>query len=128
MVASVAGVDPVVVDKSVVVDAVVVDAVVVDAVVVDPVVVDEVLVDPVLVDPVVVDPVVVDPVGDDPVVVEPLDVEPGSGTGAALAGVPSVEPGVPHAVKIIGTTAISPKTIARCNLFAQRGNETTETS
>ncbi|HEX4783493.1 MAG TPA: hypothetical protein VH350_04075 [Candidatus Sulfotelmatobacter sp.] len=65
-----------------------------------------------------------DGVGEEVVVVDSV----GSGTGCALAAVPSVEPGVPHAVKTIGTTAISPKTIARCRLFADRGNETTGTS
>ena len=98
---------------------------VVELAVVDPVVVvvAVVLVE-VVPEPLVVAPVLVDPLGVD-VVAPDVGVERGSGTGPALAGGASVEPGVPHAVKIIGTTAISPKTIARCNLFGERGNETT---
>jgi len=124
---------------SVVVVSVVLDPLVVVVVVepsgVAPLVVEPDVVDPVVVvvavvlvevvpEPLVVAPVFVDPLGVD-VVAPDVGVELGSGTGCALAGVPNVEPGVPHAVKIIGTTAISPKTIARCKPFAERGNETT---
>lgn len=92
-------------------------SVVVDPVVdpVDPVVVDPVVVDPVVVDPVVVDPDVVDPVVVDPVVVDP-EVETGSGTGAAVTALPSVEPGVAHALKAIGMRAVNAKITARCDL------------
>jgi hypothetical protein len=102
-----------------------VEVVVVVPLVVDPVVVVAVVVVDAV--PELLAPVLVDPLGVD-VVVPEVGVEVGSGTGPALAGVPSVEPGVPHAVKIIGTTAISPKTIARCNLLPERGNETTTAS
>ena len=104
----------------------------VEVLVVVPLVVDPLVVEPAVVDPVVavavvvvvpellvVAPVLVDPLGAD-VVAPELVVEVGRGTGPVLAGVPSVEPGVPHAVKTIGTTAISPKTIACRNLSAER--------
>ena len=119
-------VDPLVVPLVVVPLAVV--PLVVEPAVVDPlVVVAEVVVVDVLPELLVVAPVVVAPDGVAEVVVDSV-VEVGNGTGPTLAGVPSVEPGVPHAVKIIGTTAISPRTIARCNLLVERGNETTGTS
>src|ERR1700733_4802709 len=120
-------VDPVVVDP-VVVDPAVVDPAVVDPAVVDPAVVDPAVVDPVVVDPVVVDPVVVDPVVVDPAVVDPVVVDPGNGTGAALAGVPIADPGVPHAVKATGIRAASPKIATRFSFSAEIENETTDPS
>jgi hypothetical protein len=135
-------VDPVVVDV-VVGDPVLVGPVLVDPVLVDPVLVEPVLVEPVLVDPVLVDPVLVDPVLVDPVLVEPVPVEPvlvdpdvvdsvvvdaGRGTGKALAGVPSVDPGVPHAVRVIDSKAVNPRITTRCNLRGEEKNESTDTS
>lgn len=105
------------VEASVVVDPVVVDPV--DPVVVDPVVVDPDVVDPVVVDPVVVEPDVVDPDPDvvvELVVVVDPEVETGSGTGAAVTALPSVEPGVAHALKAIGMRAVNAKITARCDL------------
>src|ERR1700733_12007639 len=96
--------------------------------VVDPAVVDPAVVDPVVVDPVVVDPVVVDPVVVDPAVVDPVVVDPGNGTGAALAGVPIADPGVPHAVKATGIRAASPKIATRFSFSAEIENETTDPS
>src|ERR1700735_5146707 len=103
-------------------------AVVVAAVAVGSVVVDPAVVDPVVVDPVVVDPVVVDPVVVDPAVVDPVVVDPGNGTGAALAGVPIADPGVPHAVKATGIRAASPKIATRFSFSAEIENETTDPS
>jgi len=120
-------VDPAVVDP-VVVDPVVVDPAVVDPAVVDPAVVDPAVVDPAVVDPVVVEPVVVDPVVVDPAVVDPVVVDPGNGTGAALAGVPIPDPGVPHAVKATGIRAASPKIATRFSFSAEIENETTDPS
>src|ERR1700733_7990255 len=120
-------VDPAVVDP-VVVAPVVVDPAVVHPAVVDPAVVDPAVVDPAVVDPVVVEPVVVDPVVVDPAVVDPAVVDPGNGTGAALAGVPIPDPGVPHAVKATGIRAASPKIATRFSFSAEIENETTDPS
>src|ERR1700728_1396729 len=98
------------------------------AVVVAAVAVGSVVVDPAVVDPVVVDPVVVDPVVVDPAVVDPVVVDPGNGTGAALAGVPIADPGVPHAVKATGIRAASPKIATRFSFSAEIENETTDPS
>src|ERR1700728_152920 len=92
------------------------------------VVVAAVAVGSVVVDPVVVDPVVVDPVVVDPAVVDPVVVDPGNGTGAALAGVPIADPGVPHAVKATGIRAASPKIATRFSFSAEIENETTDPS
>lgn len=112
---------------SVVVDPVVVDPVVVDVVVANPEVVGAAFVDVVVADPEVVEPIVVDPELD-PGVVDAFVVAPGRGTGRALAGVPSVDPGVPHAVKMIGIRAANPKITTRCNLRGEKKNESTDTS
>jgi hypothetical protein len=111
-----------------VVEVVVAGPEVVEVVVVGPEVVNPVVVDPVVVDPVVVDPVVVDPVLVDPEVADSVVVDAGSGTGRALAGVPSVDPGLPHAVKVIGIRAANPKITTRCNLRGENKNESTDTS
>ena len=87
--------------------------------------VGSVVVDPAVVDPVVVDPVVVDPAVVDPAVVDPVVVDPGNGTGAALAGVPIADPGVPHAVKAIAIKAVNAMSTTRCNRFAANTNEIT---
>ena|ERR1035438_5991663 len=90
--------------------------------------VGSVVVDPAVVDPVVVDPVVVDPAVVDPAVVDPVVVDPGNGTGAALAGVPIADPGVPHAVKATGIRAANPKIASRFSFSAEIENETTDLS
>src|ERR1700683_1500959 len=117
----------VVVDPAVV-DPVVWDPAVLDPAVCDPAVLDPAVVDPAVVDPVVVEPVVVDPVVVDPAVVDPVVVDPGNGTGAALAGVPIPDPGVPHAVKATGIRAASPKIATRFSFSAEIENETTDPS
>jgi hypothetical protein len=125
-------VDPVVVDV-VVGDPVLVDPVLVEPVLVDPVLVEPVLVEPVLVEPVLVELVLVELVLVEPVLVEPdvvdsVVVDAGRGTGKALAGVPSVDPGVPHAVRVIDIRAANPKIATRCNLRGKIENESTDTS
>lgn len=119
--------DPVVVDV-VVGDPVLVGPVLVDPVLVEPVLVEPVLVDPVLVDPVLVEPVPVEPVLVDPDVVDSVVVDAGRGTGKALAGIPSVDPGVPHAVRVIDSKAVNPRITTRCNLRGEEKNESTDTS
>ena len=82
--------------------------------------------DTVVVGPVAV--VVADPVVVDPVLVDPVVVDTGRGTGTDLAGVPSVDPGVPHAVRVIDMRVAIPKITTRCNLRGERENESTATS
>jgi hypothetical protein len=124
---AVAFVDPVVVDV-VVGDPVLVDPVLVEPVLVEPVLVEPVLVEPVLVELVLVEPVLVEPVLVEPDVVDSVVVDAGRGTGKALAGVPSVDPGVPHAVRVIDIRAANPKITTRCNLRGKIENESTDTS
>ena len=117
----------------VVVEPVVVEVVVAEPVVVGPVVVEVVVAEPVVAEPVVVEPVVVEVVGAEPVVVDPevvdaVVVDPGRGTGTDLAGVPIVDPGVPHAVTVIDIKAANPKITTRCNLRGEKTNESTDTS
>jgi hypothetical protein len=82
----------------------------------------------VLVEPVLVELVLVEPVLVEPDVVDSVVVDAGSGTGKALAGVPSVDPGVPHAVRVIDIRAANPKITTRCNLRGKIENESTDTS
>ena len=130
-------VDPVVVEVVVanpeVGDPVVVEVVVANPEVVDPVVVEVVVANPEVVEPVVVEVVVVgvvvvEPVVGNPEVVDAVVVDPGRGTGTDLAGVPSVDPGVPHAVTVIDIKAANPKITTRCNLRGENTNESTDTS
>jgi len=110
------------------VEVVAVDPVFVEVVVADPVFVEVVVADPVFVDVVVADPEVVEVVVADPEVVDPVVVDTGRGTGKALAGVPSVDPGVPHAVRVIDIRAVNPRITTRCNLRGKKKNESTDTS